>query len=65
MDKWTLVMVEEQRAQLTREIEIDGAAFDRLIDNLKSGTYTIIATDDRVTISGTYVDYVLLRKAGS
>lgn len=64
MDKWTLVTVEEQRAQLTREIEIDGAAFDRLTDNLKPGTYTIVATEDRVTISGLYVDYVLLRKAG-
>lgn len=63
MDQWKLVTVEEQRLQRVREVEINTAAFDRLADDLKPGTYTITATEDRITISGLYVEYVLVRGA--
>ena len=39
-------------------IPIDEAAFNRLVSTLKPGSFTVMATDNGVTIKGVYVDYL-------
>lgn len=44
-------------------VPIDIAAYDRLVSalGLQPGTYTVVATSDKVTIQGVYVDYQFAR----